>query len=76
VNLKSASEVIGTTLASGITTFASARAQCGAAAACVGLTWDKADGSKWRLFGGERREGATGKYRTVGEAIDPWMPAP
>jgi hypothetical protein len=72
--LKDSAEVVGNTIASGITTFGAARDSCNAGTGCVGLTYDAA--SKWRTFGGERREGATGKYRTVGEAIDPWMPAP
>jgi hypothetical protein len=68
-------ESVGVPIA-GKTAFAtldSAKTACQADRECVGMTGGP---SGWSLFAGALREGAVGKVRAVGEAINPWMPAP
>jgi hypothetical protein len=68
-------ESVGVPIA-GKTAFAtldSAKTACAADRTCVGMSGGP---SGWSLFAGALREGAVGKVRAVGEAINPWAPAP
>lgn len=63
---------IGSTLQSNIGTFESARSSCNRAALCTGFAYVDSV-NKWRTFSGIFWEGAVGKVRVVGEAINSWI---
>lgn len=51
-----------------------ARGACDATSACVGIKYNSKGGDKpWKTFGGALWEGVTGKVRTAGPAITPWV---
>jgi hypothetical protein len=69
------SETIGETVtfAAAPTTFAGWKAACDGSATCIGLQWT---GTSWRAFKGALQEGAVGKVRAVGNAINSWVAIP
>ena len=48
---------------------------CDATPACVGMAVG-ATANSWRAFSGTKWEGATGKVRVVGEALNSWVSDP
>ncbi|KIY98966.1 hypothetical protein MNEG_8996 [Monoraphidium neglectum] len=74
-------ETIGSDLSSTATfsginpgSFSAMRAACDRDAQCIGLTIDPP--SRWRPFAGRTWEGAVGKVRLVGTAINSWIRVP
>lgn len=49
---------------------------CNQQEACIGITHKSGASNNWRTFKGTKREGAVGKVRVVGEAINPWIAEP
>lgn len=62
----------GVTLATGLN-WEAARSTCRSMSPCVGMSVSTTANS-WRLFSGMRWEGAVGKVRVVGAALNSWVP--
>jgi hypothetical protein len=64
----------GTTIDATLTTFDAAKTACDANAACVGFANTAA--SVWRTFSAAKWEGAVGKVRAFGPALNSWVAEP
>ena len=73
---KKADETIGSPLALNAPSsdFLATRSACDWKSNCIGLTWDPVN--QWQGFKGMLWEGAVGKVRVVGNALNSWVRIP